>query len=108
MLTSVSFNVTPPDRGCRLSDTTGGLRTTPVKNEIGARLATPSWDSVLTQPIARGMMLPISSLYADAASRSAASMITMLSSRSTGWLPIGEARQGFSLVLGPFQVDQSV
>jgi hypothetical protein len=62
MLTNVSLSVTPSIRGCSDSDTFGGLRPTAVKNEIGARLATPSTESVLTQAIARGTMLPISSL----------------------------------------------
>ena len=38
------------------SDTIGGLRPTAVKNEIGARFATPAVDTVLTQPMARGTM----------------------------------------------------
>ncbi len=62
MLTNVSFSVTPSERGCSVIETIGGLRPTAVKNEIGARLATPSLDCVLTQPMARGRMEPISSL----------------------------------------------
>lgn len=44
--------------------TMGGLRPAPVKSEIGSKLATPSFDMELIQPMARGMMLPINSLYA--------------------------------------------
>jgi hypothetical protein len=54
--------VTPSDRGCIEIDTIGDLRPTAVKNEIGARFATPSWESVLTHAIARGRIEPISSL----------------------------------------------
>jgi hypothetical protein len=61
-LTKVSVSVTPSDRGWREIEIIGGLRPTAVKNEMGARLATPPTETVLTQPIARGMMLPISSL----------------------------------------------
>jgi hypothetical protein len=42
----------------------GGLRPAPVKSEIGSNFATPSFDMELIQPMARGMMLPINSLYA--------------------------------------------
>jgi hypothetical protein len=35
-----------------------------VKNEMGAKFATPSFEIVLIHPMARGMMLPMSSLYA--------------------------------------------
>jgi len=62
MLTKVSFRVTPSDFGCRVRQTIGGLRPAPVKKEIGARLATPTVDTLLIQPIARGNILPISSL----------------------------------------------
>jgi hypothetical protein len=51
------------------------LRPTAVKNETGAILPTPSLDTVLTQAIARGKMLPINSLYAAVASSPLASMI---------------------------------
>lgn len=79
MLTNVSFSV-PSDRGCRVRDTIGGTRLTTVKNEIGARLATPDDDRVLTQPIARGVTAPMSSLYADLASSSSLLMITLTAS----------------------------
>ena len=62
MLMNVSLSVTPSDRGCKLMQTMGGFRPAPVKKEIGARFATPSFDRVLIQPIARGVMLPIRSL----------------------------------------------
>jgi len=78
MFTNVSFSVTPSARGCIVSETTGGWRPTTVKNEIGARLATPLWDTVLTHAIARGTTLPTSSLYANVGSRSAASTIMVL------------------------------
>ena len=57
MFTNVSFSVTPSARGCIVSETTGGWRPTTVKNEIGASLATPLWDTVLTHAIARGATL---------------------------------------------------
>src|ERR1700719_3917677 len=65
MLTNVSLSVTPSERGCRLIHTMGGLRPAPVKNEIGARLAIPSFDKVLIQPMARGRILPMRSLGVD-------------------------------------------
>ncbi|GAA4856244.1 hypothetical protein GCM10023403_20240 [Pseudonocardia benzenivorans] len=65
----------PSDRGCIVMDTIGGLRPTHVKKEMGARFATPSTDIVLIHPIGRGTMLPISSLYAEAASSVEVSMI---------------------------------
>jgi hypothetical protein len=40
-------------------------RPAPVKNEIGARLAIPSFDKVLIQPMARGRILPMRSLGVD-------------------------------------------
>lgn len=79
MLTSVSFSI-PSDRGCRVRDTIGGIRLTTVKNEIGARLATPDDDKVLTHPIARGVTAPMRSLYADVASSSSLLMITLMAS----------------------------
>jgi hypothetical protein len=75
MLTKVSLSVCPSERGCSEIETIGGLRPTAVKNETGAILPTPSLDTVLTQAIARGKMLPISSLYAAVASSPLASMI---------------------------------
>jgi hypothetical protein len=41
-----------------------GLRPVPVEDEIGSKFAAPSFDMELIQPMARGMMLPINSLYA--------------------------------------------
>lgn len=61
MLVKVSLS-SPVLRGCMVSDTIGGLRPTAVKKEMGARLATPSVETVLTHAIARGTMLPMSSL----------------------------------------------
>nr|WP_226378589.1 hypothetical protein [Pseudonocardia oceani] len=61
MFTNVSFS-SPSERGCIDSDTTGGTRPTTVRNEIGARFATPVVDTVLTQPITRGRTLPMRSL----------------------------------------------
>jgi hypothetical protein len=61
-LTSVSFSHRRSDRGWIVRLTIGGLRETAVKNEKGARFATPSADSVDAQPIALGTMLPINSL----------------------------------------------
>ena len=62
MLTNVSLSVTPSERGCRLIESTGGIRPTTVKNDTGAMLPTPVVDSVLTQAIARGNTLPMRSL----------------------------------------------
>lgn len=62
MLTKVSFGVTPSACGCSVIETMGGFLPTAVKNEMGARLATPLADTVLTQATGRGMILPISSL----------------------------------------------
>ncbi|KRE46111.1 hypothetical protein ASG92_11875 [Arthrobacter sp. Soil736] len=62
MATLVSLRVLPSERGCSEMDTIGGFRPTAVKKEMGARLATPSSEMVLTQAIARGMMLPMRSL----------------------------------------------
>lgn len=62
MLTNVSLSVTPSDLGWRLIDRMGGIRPTTVKNETGAMLPTPVVDSVLTQAMALGRMLPMSSL----------------------------------------------
>src|SRR5271154_849389 len=75
ILTKLSLSVTPSDRGCIVSETLGGLRLTTVKKEIGARLATPVLDNVLTHAMGRGMTLPISSLYAAFWSSSEGSMI---------------------------------
>src|SRR6516164_6275696 len=75
ILTKLSLSVTPSDRGCIVSESRAGLRPTTVKNDIGARLATPVWDNVLTHAMGRGITLPISSLYADFWSRSDGSMI---------------------------------
>ena len=58
----VSFRVTPSERGCRVIDRTGGNRPTTVKNETGAMFPTPSVEAVLTQAMARGRTLPMSSL----------------------------------------------
>jgi hypothetical protein len=63
------------------SGTIGGLRPTAVKNEMGARFATPPAEAVLTHPMARGRMLPISSLYELAASSVAESMTNATSHR---------------------------
>jgi hypothetical protein len=62
MLTKVSLSVTPSERGCRVTDSTGGNRPTTVKNDTGAMFPTPSGEAVLTQAIARGSTLPMSSL----------------------------------------------
>ena len=62
MLTKVSFSVSLSERGWMDSEIRGGLRPTQVKNEMGAMLGTPSVESVLTQAIGRGMMLPMSNL----------------------------------------------
>src|SRR5271155_397523 len=62
MLTKVSLSVTPSDRGCSVIDSTGGYLPTTVKNDTGAMLPTPVGDAVLTQAIARGTTLPMSSL----------------------------------------------
>ena len=62
MLTNVSLSVTPSDRGCREIDSTGGIRPTTVKKDTGAMLPTPVVELVLTQAIARGNTLPMSSL----------------------------------------------
>ena len=53
-MTNVSLSVSPSERGCIEIEIIGGLRPTAVKNEIGARFATPSVESVLTHAIARG------------------------------------------------------
>ncbi len=54
--------MTQSEGGWSENDTMGGFRPTAVKNEMGARFATPLRDCVLTQPIARGRMEPINSL----------------------------------------------
>src|SRR4051812_27189202 len=78
---SVSF-LLPSRRFTTENTTVGGCAPTPLKNENGARFGTPPGESVLTQPIGRGVMSAIIRRYVSfggnaAGSRSMAAKHTL-------------------------------